>query len=194
MCAKKYISHCRKINATFGPVFCQVSEGLNRTPAHFDNRISFPEPTSNETSALNASRHWAARHGNAGIREDMWAAARAREESIAAYENGLTLLDRPSAFQAAYGSKRPSRSAAFLKNIFFRFGHPRGCPFQGRFSAQFYNILCAARLPPPYIDKNARLFGHPRGWLNDRIKSGIIPASDRRTSEKGYGDPKAEGR
>jgi hypothetical protein len=80
MCAKKYISHYRKINATFGPVFVQVSEGLNQTPAHFDNRISLPEPTSNETSALNASRHWAARHRNAEIREDMRAKAREREE------------------------------------------------------------------------------------------------------------------
>ena len=80
MCAKKYISHYRKINATFGPVFVQVSERPYDSFVYFDNRISFPEPTSNETSALNASRHWAARHKHAGIREDMRAKAREREE------------------------------------------------------------------------------------------------------------------
>ena len=77
---QKYISHYRKINATFGPVFVQVSERPYDSFMYFDNRISLPEPTSNETSALNAPRHWAARHKHAGIREDMRAKAREREE------------------------------------------------------------------------------------------------------------------
>ena len=80
MCAKKYIPHYRKINATYGPVFVQVSERPYDSFVHFDNRITLPEPTSNDTSALNASRHWAARHRNAGIRGDMRAKAREREE------------------------------------------------------------------------------------------------------------------
>jgi len=69
-CRSKYISPKRICNATFCPRFCQVSEGQAFSRG-FDNRISLPKSTSYDISALNASRHWAARHRHAWTRECM---------------------------------------------------------------------------------------------------------------------------